>query len=200
MAHEFPDVITALTNLCRQYRVRCIVQVGAEDGWEAAEVARRLGDCRAVAIDADPGSGPHVSGGMEWHQMLIGATDSPQQPFYVHKERGLSSQLMRSDGKEERVLMPQRRLDTFCREQDHLAPDCLIIDTEGTTLDVLEGAGDLLSGVRVIYAEVSHDTSRGNRAMADAVDGHLVARGFARREDAPSYCAGSQSNWTWVRG
>lgn len=199
MTHEFPDVITALTNLCRQYRIGCIVQVGAEDGWEAAEVARNIPGCRAVAIDPDPECGPHPTGGMEWHQVLIGATDSLQQPFYVHKERGLSSQLTRADGKEERVLMPQQRLDTFCREQG-LAPDCLIIDTEGTTLDVLEGAGDLLSGVRVIYAEVSHDTTRGMRAMADAVDGYLVARGFTRRESAPSYCAGSQSNWTWVRG
>ena len=194
MSSESPDVITALTALCRQYAVRTVLQVGAEDGYEADCIRRELG-CRAVCIEPDTRCGP-VSGQLEWHEVLIGDGDGVTD-FYLHTGLGLSSKVSRKDGKETAARVPQMRLDAFCRRHA-VKPDCLIIDCEGATLDVLRSAGPMLQYVAVVYAEVNHDDSRGPRNDAD-VQALLEEAGLRRHESAPSYSAGCQSNWTFVR-
>jgi len=195
MSHEEPAIVNALVELCKQLNVRCLVQVGAEDGYEAEEIRKATG-CRAVCFDADPHCGP-ASFGLEWYQVMIGATDS-MADFYVHAARGLSSPIARADGMEEKHELFQRRLDTFCAERG-IVPDALIIDTEGTTLDVLEGTGSLINGVRLVYAECQTQSIRPGMRLLSEVDACLTNRGFTRRAGPPEYDAGSQGNYCWTR-
>lgn len=194
MSSESPDVITALSALCRQYAVRTVLQVGAEDGYEADCIRRELG-CRAVCIEPDTRCGP-VSHLLEWHEVLIGEGDGVAD-FYLHKMPGLSSRVSRKDGNETLTAVPQMRLDKFCRRHA-VKPDCLIIDCEGTTLEVLRSAGPILQYVAVVYCEVNHDDSRGLRD-ADDVQVLLESCGLRKWDKMPSYSAGNQSNWTFVR-
>ena len=194
MSSESPDVITALINLCRQYNVRTVLQVGAEDGYEADCIRRELA-CRSVCIEPDTRCGP-VSHLLEWHEVLIGES-SEVADFYLHESPGLSSKVTRNDKKETQVRMPQMRLDAFCRRYA-VKPDCLIVDCEGTTMEVLRSAGPMLQFTSIVYCEVNHDDSRGPRNDAD-VQALLESFGLRRHEGAPSYSAGCQSNWTFVR-
>ena len=193
MSSESPDVITALISLCRQYAVRTVLQVGAEDGYEADCIRRELG-CRAVCIEPDTRCGP-VSHLLEWHEVLIGEGDGVTD-FYLHATTGLSSKIQRHT-KETLARIPQMRLDAFCRRHE-VKPDCLIIDCEGTTLEVLRSAGPMLGFVSIVYCEVQHDDSHGPRNDSD-VYAYLETFGLRKRDGAPSYCAGSQSNWCFVR-
>lgn len=195
MSREEPHIVFALVDLCKQLGVRCVVQVGAEDGYEAEEIRKATG-CQAVCFEPDPKCAP-VSLGLGWHPIMIGATDCMTN-FYVHVTRGLSSQISRAGGLEEKVEMQQRRLDTFCLENG-IAPDVLLVDTEGTTLDVLEGAGALLDAVRLVYAECqTHEIRLGMRLLPE-VAAFLAAREFVQRTGAPAYDAGGQGNYCWVR-
>lgn len=195
MSRERNDIAYSLAALCQKMQISCVVQVGAEDGFEA-DCIREATGCRAVAIDADPKS-VKMSPWLEAHETLIGASHTVMD-FYVHKVDGLSSQFTREDGAEEKVAMPQQRLDYFC-QQHGIEPDALIIDTEGTTLDVLEGCGALLDNVRLIYAEVQTSVIRPGMRLLPEVEAFLSARGFVRREGRPSYHEGPQGNYTWVR-
>ena len=197
MNHEEPHVIAALVALCKQMDVRCVVQVGAEDGFEAAEIARATGG-RAIAIEADERCFNHRADGVEFHTALIGATDCEAATFYRHVSFGLSSMLKRGDGGEEALELPQHRLDTFCAALD-VRPDALVIDTEGTTLDVLKGATGILGGVRLIYAEVQTAEIRPGVSLLPDVEAWLTERGFVRREGLPAYYPGSQGNYTFWR-
>jgi len=197
MTREHDDVVESLAGVCERLGVACVVQVGAEDGYEADCLSVMIG-CRAVAIDADPSCNP-VSKLLEYHRYIIGATDCKTN-FYPNFTHGLSSTLSRKDKSEYLLENEQQyRLDTFCTMND-IKPDCLIIDTEGTTLDVLEGCGDLLDNVKVIYAECqSHNLRPGVRPVTQ-VDEFLSARGFTQHLGPPSYSAGQvQGNYTWVR-
>jgi hypothetical protein len=120
------------------------------------------------------------------------------QNFYTHLSAGLSSLYRRNSGDQQEKHFPQWRLDTFCREYE-IKPDALLIDVEGAAMDVLEGCGDLLNGVRLIYVEVNHPPLRDGVRDAEEVEAFLVARGFIRRTGPPAYRAGEQSNWTFVR-
>lgn len=195
--NEEPHVITALIDLMRRHGTQCLVQVGCEDAHEA-ECIREATRCRVVGIDADPkceAASPRV----EFHRALIGATDCVGMTFYVNTVVGLSTPYVRRDGHGQEIRhYPQWRLDTFCREHD-MTPDALIIDCEGATLDVLKGCGEMLQHVNVVYAEVSHDQSRGDNALDADVDAYMTERGFRRSMELPTYRAGAQSNWTYMR-
>jgi len=191
---EEPKIVAALAELCRERGVTCVVQVGAGDGYEADEIRKYTG-CRAVAIEGCSDA-ERVFSQTEWHIAVIGATDGPTN-FYVHDNRNLSGQIARESG--ERIeVVEQRRLDTFCREHD-IKPDALIIDTEGTTLDVLEGCGDLLNNLKVVYAECQTSVLRPGMRLLGEVSEFLATHDMTMRVGPPSYGSGGQGNYTWVR-
>lgn len=194
VSREEPHVVAALVALCKQMDVRCVVQVGAGDGYEAEEIAKATG-ARAVAIDAD--SGIRFVEGVEAYVAVIGADNRPSVPFYFSSTPGLSTLFSRG-ANEECVHMPMRRLDSFCALWN-IVPDVLIIDVEGATVDVLEGAGHLLDGVKLIYAEVNSVPIRPGIRTVDAVDDILLPLGFTHHRALPSYDGGAQSNLTYLR-
>lgn len=195
MSREESHVVTALAALCKLLNIKCAVQIGAWDGYEV-EVVRSTVPCRGVAIEGDTRSVP-CSPGLEYHYALIGATNCVMD-FYLHPNAELSGQFPRGENSEEKVRLQQHRLDTFC-EALGIKPDALIIDTEGSTLDVLEGCGAMLDSVNLVYAECQTYVMRpGIRPLAD-VDAFLAVRGLTRHHGLPSYSAGSQGNYTWAR-
>lgn len=196
MSREEDDVVTALSNLCGSMELRCVVQVGAEDGYEVHQAAIRNPGMRAIAIEAEPKRVP-CNEALEFHHAVIGATDC-QTVFYRHSTPGLSGHFAREDGCETKVEVEQRRLDHFCAEHG-IVPDGLIIDTEGTTLEVLEGCGALLDGVRMVYAEVQTTEIRPGIRLLPEVHEFLVSRGFVERGGPPSYGGPPQCNRTWVK-
>ena len=195
MTREQDDVIGSLVALCKRMEIKTLVQVGAEDGFESREIAAATG-CRAICFEPDVRTGP-ISPGLEWHQQAVGATDG-QVVFYVHKTSGLSGQLSREDG-ETKEMVPQTRLDTFCMTRK-IQPDAIIIDTEGTTLDVLEGCGHILLRTKMLYCEVQTTVFRAGMRLLPEVDAFLAIRGFTAHHGMPSYGAGdAQGNMTWIR-
>lgn len=197
MNHEELRIVAALVALCKQLDIHCAVQVGAEDGYEAGEIAKATG-CRAVAIEADERCIAHAVEGVEFHTALIGGEDLDEVPFYRHSSFGLSTKVSREGEGEELLALPQRRLDTFCRELD-ITPDALIIDTEGTTLDVLEGSTGVIDGVRLVYAECQSSVIRPGVRLVGEVNEWLAVRGFVQHEGLPAYDAGGQGNYCWRR-
>jgi len=191
---ELP-VVHALIDLCAALKITCIVQVGAEDGYEVYKLKQALG-CLAIAIDPDPSCAP-ISTKIEFHEVLIGAEDTVAD-FYWNRVPGHSTQIPRIDGMEIKLTLPQSRLDTFCKRFG-IVPDALLIDTEGTTLDVLEGCGDLLDNVRLVYAECQTVELRPGMRLLPEVDTFLAERGFVQRAGLPAYSVGDQGNYTWVR-
>lgn len=202
MSHEEDQVVAALADLCKRYGVTTLIQVGAGDGYEAYRVKETTG-CRAICIEADgrhPQAYQCLRSGMtlEYHRALIGATDCVM-PFYTHPTPDLSGQFPRGDNGEERHDLPQQRLDTFCATWG-IVPDALVIDTEGSSMDVLEGCGALLDGLKIVYAEVQNYEMRPGIRPVGQVDALLSAHGMTQHRTLPSYAVGAaQYNMTWVR-
>ena len=193
MSRESPDVVEALARLCSQQGVSWVVQVGAEDGYEAQAIAGLTG-CRATALEADPRCRP--CDGCEMHWVLIGEADTAATDFFTYDDIGLSSRMKRADRAGQLAALPMFRLDTFCCALG-IEPDALIVDTEGTALQVLAGCGDLLDRVRLVYAECQTDAVHPSSFWS--VDELLVRRGFLHRLGHPAYTVAGQGNFCWVR-
>lgn len=194
MSHEEPKVVAALIDLCKAREVQLLIQVGAEDGYEAAMVQNAT-QCRAIAIEGNPAL-ISCSPWIDYHHMIIGATNGITT-FYIHKDTGLSGHFPRGQG-EMKIEAPQQRLDTFCSIRG-IQPDGLIIDTEGSTMEVLEGCDLLLANVNVVYAEVQLEEIRPGIRLIGEVDKLLSTFGLTQHQAMPSYGAGGQMNMTWVR-
>ena len=188
---ENKRTVDALAEVFKKYSVKCLVNVGACDGFEASALATVTG-CRSIAIEGDTRCRP-CSDNIEFHYMVIGATDCDTE-FYVHNTIGLPGCIKR--GNEPMVVVQQERLDTFCN-RNNVTPDALLIDTEGTVPDVIAGCGQLLNSVNVVYAECqAHNI--------DEIDNMLSVAGLTQHEwnSPPSYWADKkkyQGNYTWVR-
>ena len=71
-----------------------------------------------------------------------------------------------------------QRLDDWIRENDVKVIDHLKIDTQGSELDILVGAGELLSSVRSVQAEVEFDPMYLAQPIFSDVDTFLRSKGF----------------------
>lgn len=94
------------------------------------------------------------------------------------------------------VSLVSHRLDTFCSLHEiDLAPyDTLILDTQGSELLVLQGAGAILDKIRYVRVEAADFNAYTGGCQVSDLDEFLLARGFhkaevheARRESYGAY-------------
>lgn len=197
MSRETDEVIAALIDLCREKKVTCIAQVGAEDGSEAWAIMTAL-EIPGFAVEADSRCLP-CTPDLPFFNVAIGA-GLELVPFYEHPTLGLSGMFAREDKGERSRAILQIGLDDFCKSLNRV-PDALIVDTEGSTLEVLEGATGILKDLEVLYAECqTHAIRPGIRTLDDVEEFlRIFAPHLRRREGLPAYDGGSQGNYTWCR-
>ena len=195
MNHEEQHIVDALCKLAEQMDIKCVLQVGAQDGYECDSIRKATG-ARAIAIEANKDCKPY-SPELEWYNEVIGEFNGDTK-FYIYNDIGLSGKLPRRIKDERALNITQIRLDSFCR-QHTIQPDMLIIDTEGTTMEVLEGAGNILDSIRLIYAECQIKDFRPGVSLLSKVDSFLASHGFKQRDGEPSYEVEVQGNYTWVK-
>jgi hypothetical protein len=189
--HESDDVILALDLVVGPVDV--IVSVGCGDGYELSN----LHAGRKIGIDAHPEMSACLFGG-DFHPGLAISHVSGVAEFWDGPSPGCSS--LHNRGGKSRIVQVLR-LDDFLWRMGVSKVDALLIDTEGTTLDVLIGCGKILDTARVVYAEVQFNQIYPNGKLFPEVNDFLVSRGFTLTDPdkLPSYDAGDQGNRLWVR-
>lgn len=73
-------------------------------------------------------------------------------------------------------------LDSFCRENDINTVDFIKLDTEGTELEILEGAEQILADVLAIQVEVTFNETHHGRPVFSDVAHFLNQKGFTLYE------------------
>jgi FkbM family methyltransferase len=83
-----------------------------------------------------------------------------------------------------------QRLDDWCAAEGVERVDYLKIDTQGSELGVLQGAGRILESVRVVEAEVEFNPIYEGQPLFGDVDAYLRKRGFVlwRLSQLAHYC------------
>jgi len=120
----------------------------------------------------------------------LGAIDGQQATLRICKQPGCSSLLqpnlelckqypygwaMEVVGEHPVIL---NRMDTVCKD---FQPDVIKVDTQGTELDVLRGAGDLLSSVMAVELEVEFVPQYLGQSLFADVDAFMRQQGFMLR-------------------
>ncbi len=125
-----------------------------------------------------------------FHPEALGARDNEEATLHICKSPGCSSLLepnmklcgsypygefMEVVGKQ---MVTLNRMDTICKD---FQPDLLKVDTQGTELDVLVGAGKLLDNVLAVELEVEFVSQYQDQALFADVDAFMRQQGFVLR-------------------
>jgi FkbM family methyltransferase len=153
------------------------LDVGAHVGLYSLPVSRALAaGGRVFAFEPSRGSYGYLIKNVayngftniETYNLVVADSESPGVPFYerTDPDSATSGLTMRTKDSEERYVLtqvPKVSLDSFC-DENHVAPDVIKIDTEGSELFVLKGARAVLARRRpLIFLSVhpSHLRSLG---------------------------------------
>jgi FkbM family methyltransferase len=156
--------------------IRTVIELGARDGSETAEFARRLPRAHIYTFECNPQTFPQcrstVSGlqQVELVEKAVADRDGPITFFPIDPERtettwedgnpGASS-LLRASGKypvetfaQGEIMVEGTSLRSFMAERDLSGVDLLWMDIQGAELMALEGLGDRIAQVKLIHTEV----------------------------------------------
>jgi len=93
---------------------------------------------------------------------------------------------------EEAIVVETLRLDTFCSSHSIASIDLAYIDVQGAELLVLEGAGEYLDRIGMIWMEVEAIELYAGQPLQDDVERFMQAQGFRRLKDTVGGIAGDQ--------
>jgi FkbM family methyltransferase len=175
---EFADVVLRFIPLAE---VQVVMDLGAMDGGDTLELQRFFPNARTIAVEGLPSNFErHLSwlNEIESHCAVIGNREG-QASFFEKSVNGVHGLYERESDDTVGVLMVRTEtLESFCRRIGVEGIDVLKIDVEGGTLDILEGAGDLLDRMKALHVETeSAPLFRGQR-LDDEVTRFLSARSF----------------------
>lgn len=90
------------------------------------------------------------------------------------------------------IKVKTQRLDSFCQDQSINRIDFIFLDVQGAELMVLEGAGNLLKNVRMIWMEVEAVELYSGQPLKNDVETFMKSRGFKCIKDSVESVAGDQ--------
>ncbi len=151
-----------------------IYDIGAHHGKWSAEVRGLFPHAQFFLFEANPANEEVLATASEtYHIAALSEHDGQRRNFYTPKTgSNTGSSLYRAqsaDFMEEnlRVIpVETRRLDSLARAKSIPPPDLVKLDVQGSELDVLRGAGELLGTCTAMIAEVS--LVQGNAGAPDA--------------------------------
>lgn len=162
------------------------IDVGANDGSWSNVLYRYTSPKKFLVIEPTPELFEQVK--MKFHQDAKAkleccaiASASGHAEFQVTEHNHNSSLLRavgthRGFGVKKTISVPTRRLDDLTSEFPRV--DLLKIDTQGTELDVLEGARQTLSKTRAVFTEANFQHQYEGGSTFSKVDAWLTQNGF----------------------
>lgn len=176
-----------------------LVDVGARDGIDSRWKPFHQ-HLDVIAFEPDPFECERLNRSnwpypIKFMPLALGATDGEKVTLNICKNPGCSS-LLRPNlalcrdfpyGQQMEVVgqhhMTLSRLDSVCSVQ----PDVIKVDTQGTELDILRGAGALLDHTMAVELEVEFAPQYEGQPLFGDIDSYMRQRGFMLRGLRRSY-------------
>ncbi|WP_227379247.1 FkbM family methyltransferase [Haladaptatus halobius] len=176
------EVVKSLLTDVRESDV--VYDIGANIGTHTCFVGKGLREGIVVAFEPMPTNAAHLRHNLS---MNVPTGRWVVAEFALSNEDGYGTLAVEGQryGEGRHALSSNGELDIeICRGETlvesgrYPAPNILKIDVEGAELKVLQGFGDILSEVRVVYAELHHDLSAAYGTSTEEIEEYLCDHGF----------------------
>jgi len=176
-----------------KYNIQTVIDAGAGTGQFARRIRNTFSSASLICFEPIDAcfqeiqsyfkDDPHIS----LHKLALGEQAGSFE-FHVHKNPGSSSFLKMTDihtnaypgsGESESVVIQTIRLDEFLNNTTPDAEIMLKLDTQGTELSILKGAGAWLDKMKVILVELNFAETYEQCPLFDEVYHFLRAHHFS---------------------
>jgi len=144
--------------------INTIVEVGSRTGEEAIMMSRHFPDSLIYACECNPNTIKECKKNLEKYKNIIFCNQAlgsiiEEKPFYsyVDNNDGASSFLFRIDGEqtqEQTGILKINTLNNFIEKHKIDNIDLLLLDTQGSELDIIKGLEEHITNVKYIIAEI----------------------------------------------
>lgn len=202
---EFADIVLRYVP---RGQIRLVMDIGAADGGDTLALKRLFPDARVIAVEGLPTNFQrHLSWltEVEAYCAVIGSREA-EAPFFEKSVAGVHGLYERESDDTVRVhTVRVETLESFCRRVGVEAIDVLKVDVEGGTLDVLEGCGALVDGLKALHVESEAVPFFRGQRLDQAVTRFLSERGFRMvyregRQGVTGQIVGQQYDSVWISG
>ena len=145
-------------------KIKTIAEVGARYGEESIMMSRHFPDALIYACECNPNTIKECKKNLEKYKNIIFCNEAlgsriEEKPFYsyVDNNDGASSFLFRIDGEqtqEQTGILKINTLNNFIKKHKIDNIDLLLLDTQGSELDIIKGLEEHINNVKYIIAEV----------------------------------------------
>ncbi len=175
-----------------QFNIRTILDAGAGSGQFARTIRKTFPSARLVCFEPIDAcfqeiretfrNDPNTS----LNKLALGSKEG-SFVFHIHRNPGSSSFLRMTDihtnaypgsGESETAVIPTIRLEDYLNTHSEMPEFFLKLDTQGTELDILKGAGDWIHKMRVIQIELNFAETYEQCPLFDEVYQFLRTRHF----------------------
>lgn len=183
---------------------KCIFEIGANDGVDVIQIHEIWPDAEIHIFEIDTHHFPrlkrfiseyiHVNffglynydGKVEFNRLFEAGKNFDDFDFW----RKTASGIKKMAGKHttvlghdlvEKVTLDVKTVDTYCREFNY-KPDILMLDTQGSEYEILEGAKETLKNVNGIILEWSSDELYEGMKQLSEIEKLLNSHGFVMKE------------------
>ena len=148
-----------LFQLVKQNLINTIYDIGANKGDWTQKYSAKLPGVEFHMFEAMPSpTAPNTSG--HWHNVALSNNESDEKDFFISPIGGgagnsfyeENSQLYKEMG--EKIKIKTQTLDNYSKGVGIKRPDFIKIDTQGSELDILEGANNCLDNCIALLSEV----------------------------------------------
>ncbi len=206
MNHWLDPLIKNYINYFGTTKKPVVWEVGSRDGRDAVEIATRIYDgredwfwsyARIVALEPNPEQAKIIEKNYpEIDVMKIAASNQKgEAPFVVYAgdEGAIGSSSLNLHWKDDLqghvIRVAIDRLDNLIGDEQI---DIMKIDTEGHSMEVLEGLGDKLKQIKAFHIETEKWTDSNIKVKA-----YMMGHGFTLVDETEQY--GGMPDQVWVR-
>lgn len=180
-----PAFVSKVKQMFKSDEIKTIVEIGALDAQDSQYFKKVFPAATVYAIEALPDNHDKYLKDLK-DVVCVNAVVSDvdgEVAFYKKEINGIHSIFNRGNEYGNEVIkLPSYRFETLAEMNGINSVDMLKLDVEGATIEVLEGMGDLLSGVKIMHLESESYPFFEGQKLHNEVVKYLEGKGFSLLE------------------
>ena len=156
LRNDLTSVVQHLTS--KGYVINSVFDVGANKGRWTAEYNQLLPNATFCMFEANPNQqAPKLATNHKWFNSVLSDPDTTEVKFYSISGTGDSYYKERTVVYDNctPLILPTTTLDKLVAKHSLPPPQLMKMDTQGSELDILKGANNILSGVDILVTETA---------------------------------------------
>lgn len=188
--HRIYSVIESVSNI---NDVNYILNLGCRDGSEAIQFSTIFPNAKIISVEANPNQIEIIKSNIKNYPNIeifnFGASDEDAElDFNVSSTINIgNSSFLKSNGAYDNyesmtfhapIKVKTKRLDNFLKEQNIPKIDILFMDIQGFEGKAVQGLGDYIKNVKILYSEITYKEMYKGQILFDKFDYYMLYRGF----------------------